>query len=46
MRGKKVALAVIILMLIAGQAVNTFYVPDMDVPDEAQVTEAPVTTAK
>ena len=48
MRGKKIALAVIVLMLIAGQAVNTFYVPDMDVADEAQaqLTQAPAPAAK
>jgi hypothetical protein len=48
MRGKKVALAVIVLMLIAGGAMNHFYVPEMDVADDpqTQVTEAPGTTAK
>ena len=47
MRGKKVALAVIVLMLLAGQAVNHYYVPG-DVADDAQtqVTEAAGTTAK
>jgi predicted small lipoprotein YifL len=36
MRGKKVALAVIVLMLIAGGAVNILYVPDMEVADDTQ----------
>ena len=50
MRGKKFALAVIVLMLIAGGAVNFYYVPDMDVADEAQtqtqLTEAPAAAVK
>ena len=48
MRGKKVALAVIVLMLVAGTAVNYFYVPEMDVASAAQpqLTQAPGTTAK
>ncbi len=40
MRGKKVALAVIVLMLLAGQAFN-YFVPDVDVAgldDQDQAT--------
>lgn len=52
MRGKKVALAVIILMLIAGQALN-YVTPDydtaaLDEPDQAQtqLNDSPATAVK
>jgi hypothetical protein len=53
MRGKKTALAVIILMLIAGQALN-YVTPDMDTaglddqPDQAttQLNDSPATAVK
>jgi hypothetical protein len=52
MRGKKVALAVIVLMLIAGQALN-YYVPEVDTAglddqDQAQtqLTDSPATAVK
>ncbi len=52
MRGKKVALAVIVLMLIAGQAIN-YFVPEVDTAalddqDQAQtqLTTTPATNVK
>jgi hypothetical protein len=50
MRGKKLALAVIVLMLVAGQAIN-HYVPDVDYADQdqqaqTQLTDAPATDVK
>lgn len=52
MRGKKVALAVIVLMLIAGQAIN-YFVPEYDMagldePEQAQtqLNDSPGTAVK
>jgi len=50
MRGKKTALAVVVLLLIAGQAINSFVseadYANLDQPTETQVTASPAGAVK